>query len=108
MKQRVQMVKMIKSLCQSDKYVFVIEHDMAVVDYLADIVCIVYGYPSAYGFATLPVSCRDGINQYLDGYIKSDNMRIRDKPLKFSVIIYSIRNSNQLLTIHLCKYVFTK
>ena len=33
-------------------YVVVVEHDLAVLDYLSDFICVLYGVPGAYG--TLP------------------------------------------------------
>lgn len=65
------------------KYVLVIEHDLTVLDFLADNVAIVYGKPGAYGIVSYPAGAREAINEYLSGYISSENMRIRDRPIKF-------------------------
>ena len=65
------------------KYVLVIEHDLTVLDFLADNVVIVYGKPGAYGIVSYPAGAREAINEYLSGYISSENMRIRDRPIKF-------------------------
>jgi ATP-binding cassette, sub-family E, member 1 len=43
-------------------YVLVVEHDLAVLDYLSDYICCLYGTPSAYGVVTMPFSVREGIN----------------------------------------------
>ena len=43
----------------------VVEHDLAVLDYLSDFVCCLYGVPGAYGVVTLPFSVREGINIFL-------------------------------------------
>lgn len=48
-------------------YVLVVEHDLAVLDYLSDYICCLYGTPSAYGVVTLPFSVREGINIFLAG-----------------------------------------
>lgn len=40
----------------------VVEHDLAVLDYLSDYICCLYGTPSAYGVVTMPFSVREGIN----------------------------------------------
>lgn len=53
------------------------EHDLAVLDYLSDSVSILYGVPGAYGVVTHPAGVREGINQFLDGFINSENMRFR-------------------------------
>lgn len=38
----------------------VVEHDLAVLDYLSDYVCVLYGAPGAYGVVTTPFSVREG------------------------------------------------
>ena len=35
------------------RYVLVVEHDLAVLDYLSDFVCVLYGQPGGYGVVTL-------------------------------------------------------
>lgn len=52
----------------ASKYVVVIEHDLAVLDYMSDYVCCMYGVPGAYGVITKVASVRNGINNYLAGY----------------------------------------
>lgn len=62
-----------------------VEHDLAVLDYLSDFVCCLYGVPGAYGVVTLPSSVRDGINIFLEGFIPTENLRFREEELKFKV-----------------------
>jgi ATP-binding cassette subfamily E protein 1 len=80
--ERMRIVKIIQGLAQS-KRVIVIEHDLAVLDVLADLVHIVYGEKGAYGIFTPARPTRTAINVYLDGFLPEQNMRIRDKPIKF-------------------------
>jgi Predicted ATPase, RNase L inhibitor (RLI) homolog len=80
--QRVKMARLIKSL-GVDKQVIVIEHDLAILDYLADTVNIVYGTEGAYGVFTLARQVRTAINVYLDGYLPEENIRFRDRPIEF-------------------------
>ena len=80
--QRVKMARIIKSL-GVDKQVIVIEHDLAILDYLADNVNIVYGSEGAYGVFTLARQVRTAINAYLDGYLPEENIRFRDRPIEF-------------------------
>lgn len=42
------------------KYVIVVEHDLAVLDYLSDFICVLYGQPGAYGELPLGVVFADG------------------------------------------------
>ena len=74
---------------ESLPYVMSIDHDLAVADYLADQVHILYGAPGVFGIVSPPQGVRIGINAYLDGYIKEDNVRFRDKPIIFSRVAKS-------------------
>ncbi len=80
--QRVRMARLIKTLA-ADKQVVVIEHDLAVLDYLADNVNVVYGSEGAYGVFTQARQVRTAINVYLDGYLPEENIRFRDRPIEF-------------------------
>ena len=59
-KQRLKAAVAIRDLLASDKFVIVVEHDLAVLDYLSDFVCCLYGRPGAYGVVTMPFSVREG------------------------------------------------
>jgi ATP-binding cassette subfamily E protein 1 len=83
--QRIQASKVIRSLCEKNKYVIVIEHDMSILDYLSDYISCLYGEPGAYGVVTEPFSVKEGINIYLDGYIPTENMRFRKESLNFKL-----------------------
>lgn len=84
-KQRLRAAEMIRSLLDPSIYVICVEHDLSVLDYLSDFVCILYGAPSVYGVVTFPASVREGINVFLDGYIPSENMRFREETLQFKL-----------------------
>lgn len=85
-KQRLTAAKVIRSLLRHDSYVIVVEHDLAVLDYLSDFCCILYGQPSIYGVVTMPFSVREGINIFLDGHIPTENMRFREESLTFRLV----------------------
>ncbi|CDK24261.1 unnamed protein product [Kuraishia capsulata CBS 1993] len=82
-KQRLNAAQIIRSLLGPTTYVIVVEHDLSVLDYLSDFVCILYGVPSVYGVVTLPQSVREGINIFLDGHIPTENLRFRTESLQF-------------------------
>lgn len=84
-KQRLNAARVIRSLMSAETYIIVVEHDLSVLDYLSDYVCILYGMPSVYGVVTLPASVRDGINIFLDGHIRSENLRFRQESLTFRI-----------------------
>ncbi|KAJ5599370.1 Translation initiation factor RLI1 [Penicillium hetheringtonii] len=82
-KQRLAAARTIRSLLRPDDYVIVVEHDLSVLDYLSDFICVLYGRPAVYGVVTLPSSVREGINIFLDGHIPTENLRFRDESLTF-------------------------
>jgi len=100
-KQRLQVTELIRGLvhdqestvdewpgeefASSKKYVIVIEHDLAILDYMSDFIQCMYGTPGAYGVVTARSRVRNGINHFLAGYIPTDNMRFRDHELTFKV-----------------------
>ena len=81
--ERINMAKMIRNLKKEDKIIVVVEHDLAILDYLSDYVSILYGDPGVYGIISHPQGVRVGINIYLNGYLKDENVRLREEPIKF-------------------------
>ncbi|MFB6269689.1 MAG: ribosome biogenesis/translation initiation ATPase RLI [Halobacterium sp.] len=82
--QRVTAARIVRELAEEeDKAVLVVEHDLAVLDMLADSIHVAYGEPSVYGVVTPPKSVRNGINEYLRGYLDNENMRIRPEAITF-------------------------
>ena len=74
MKQRLAATEVIRSLVDASqwggdvltaekKYVISVEHDLAVLDYMSDHVCCLYGEPGVYGVATQRLTALAGINQ---------------------------------------------
>ncbi|RDA90354.1 hypothetical protein CP533_3374 [Ophiocordyceps camponoti-saundersi (nom. inval.)] len=84
-KQRLSAAQIIRSLLRDDDYVIVVEHDLSVLDYLSDYICVLYGQPAVYGVVTLPHSVREGINIFLDGHIPTENLRFREESLTFRI-----------------------
>jgi ATP-binding cassette subfamily E protein 1 len=76
--QRLKVAKIIKELSEKKK-VLVIEHDLAVLDFLCDNVHLMYGDEGAYGVVTHPRVVRHAINEYLSGYLKEENIRFGEK-----------------------------
>lgn len=76
--QRLKVARIIKELSERRKVV-VIEHDLAVMDFLCDNVHLVYGDEGAYGVVTHPRGVRYAINTYLSGYLKEENIRFGEK-----------------------------
>ncbi|HXZ23799.1 MAG TPA: ribosome biogenesis/translation initiation ATPase RLI [Methanomassiliicoccales archaeon] len=80
--QRIKIARIIQSLSEH-KQVVVIEHDIAVLDFLADNVYLVYGSEGAFGVYAQPRQVRVAINTYLDGYMREENIRFREYPIVF-------------------------
>lgn len=83
--QRLRAARMIRRLAEQGKAVVVIEHDLAVLDFLAEQVHVLYGTEAAYGVVTVPRPVRTAINAYLSGFLREENIRFRDAPIEFEV-----------------------
>ena len=75
--------RLIGELVGDDRSMLVVEHDLAILDLLADSLHVAYGEPGAYGVITDPKSVKNGINEYLSGYLDNENMRIRPNAIEF-------------------------
>ncbi len=82
-KQRMKVSKFIRELADNETSVIVIEHDLIILDYMSDMIYIMYGKEGAYGITSNVQTTKAGINTYLKGYIKDSNMRFRDKHIEF-------------------------
>lgn len=82
-KQRLKIANLIKNLANEKTAVLVVEHDLLLLDYMAELVHIMYGKEGGFGIVSIPQSSKAGINIFLEGYIKETNMRFREKPIKF-------------------------
>jgi ATP-binding cassette subfamily E protein 1 len=76
--QRLKVARIIRELSK-EKKVIVVEHDLAVLDFLCENVHIMYGTEGAYGVVTFPRAVRHSINTYLSGYLKEENIRFGEK-----------------------------
>lgn len=73
-RQRLKAAELIRKI---EAPTILVEHDLMILDYLTDLVHIMYGTPGAYGITSIAKSSRAGINAYLDGFIKEENMQFR-------------------------------
>ncbi|MCU4716699.1 ribosome biogenesis/translation initiation ATPase RLI [Halapricum hydrolyticum] len=82
--QRMTAARIIQELAEEgDRSMLVVEHDLAILDLLADALHVAYGGPGAFGVITDPKSTKNGINEYLKGYLENENMRIRQDAITF-------------------------
>lgn len=81
-RERLRMAALIRK--ESSKRMFmVVEHDLAIFDYISDTVNIFYGVYGTYGVVSNAMGSRIAINSYLDGRIKEDNIRFRNYAIEF-------------------------
>ncbi len=94
--ERLLVAKEIRRLAEK-AVVMVVEHDLAVADYLADYTHILYGKPGTFGVVSKPYGVRVGINTYLEGYIQEENVRFRPEPIIFSRVAKTSEKTKPLL-----------
>lgn len=82
-KQRINTAHFLRSLVNPKTSVMVVEHDLIIFDYMTDLINIMYGQPACYGIVSGLKATREGINAFLEGYLKEENIRFRAYPLKF-------------------------
>ena len=82
--QRVKVSRIIHELSR-EKQVMVIEHDLAILDFLSESVYLMYGTEGGYGVVAHPRSARNGINTYLRGFLEKENIRFRNYEITFEI-----------------------
>ena len=97
-KQRLKISKFIRSLANDKTAVMVIEHDLIILDYMTDLIHLMFGKEAIYGITSHVKTTKVGINNYLSGYSKDENMRFRDKPINFVKPQTNESMTGQLLT----------
>jgi ATP-binding cassette, sub-family E, member 1 len=97
-KQRMKIAKFIKGMADPETAVMVIEHDMIILDYMTDMVHLMYGHDGVYGVVSGLKTTKAGINVYLSGYLKEENVRFRDQPIKFTPYVPAEQKKDFMLT----------
>jgi len=103
-KQRIIISKMIQELSKPYNYVLVIEHDMSMLDFIVDDMYIIYGKPSCYGVVSNVLTPLEGLNMYMAGFIKSQNLRFREEEYNLTINDYIIEKQT-LESKHYYEYV---
>jgi ATP-binding cassette subfamily E protein 1 len=87
-RQRIKIAKIFHELASSGKTVFIAEHDIAVLDFQSDLIYLFYGDPHKFGvISRLAYSTKKGINNFLLGKLKDENVRIRSKRIVFTRMV---------------------
>ena len=82
-KQRVSISNFIRTLPNENTAAMIIEHDLIILDFMTDFLNIMYGHDAVYGIVSGVKSSREGINAFLEGYLREENVRFRSNQLKF-------------------------
>lgn len=85
-KQRINVAQFLRSLADEKTANLVIEHDLIILDYMTDLLNIMYGQEGVFGVVSGVKSTREGINTYLEGFLKEENVRFRPHPIKFEKV----------------------
>ncbi len=83
-RERMKIARLISDTARENK-IMLVEHDLVILDYLSDWVHIMFGKPATYGIVSSLKSAKKGVNEFLDGYLRAENTRIRGIPIKFEV-----------------------
>ncbi len=80
--ERIRVAGVIQKLAK-EKTVMVVEHDLALMDWMADTVHVVYGQTGTYGIISGQRTSNKAINSFLEGYLREENVRIRNYTIDF-------------------------
>ena len=86
-KQRIKVSQFIASLANEETSTIVIEHDLIILDYMTELLNIMYGHEGAFGIVSGVKNTREGINSFLEGYLKEENVRFRSNSIKFETFL---------------------
>lgn len=100
-KQRIVATRVIRRLVAEEvdvkaRYVVVVEHDLSILDYMSDFIHCLYGEPGAFGVVAKRANVRNGINNFLAGYLPAENMQFREEALTFKVSQISAADAKEL------------
>ena len=86
-KQRIKLRRIFEDRVQEGKRsVLVVEHDLAILDYLTDNIHVLFGEPHFFGVISRALATKKGINSFLDGYLKEENIQFRKK-ISFTKVV---------------------
>jgi ATP-binding cassette subfamily E protein 1 len=74
----------------------IIEHDLAILDYVSEFTHILFGQAHAYGICSHIKNTNVGINEFLQGFIKDENLKFRDYELNIEYTPSQIKTKDVL------------
>jgi len=94
-KQRFRIAKILRQKINKNNSMLLIEHDLAILDYISDFIHVFFGQKHAYGISSNKKTTKKGINEFLDGFLKEENIRIRTHNIVFSNLQDKTNTKNQ-------------
>ncbi len=82
-RERLNVLMALDRLLPRGSYIFIVDHDLMFLDYIADLIAIAFGIPGSYGMFSKVYTAKAGIDHYLKGFLPSENMRIRNEEISF-------------------------
>lgn len=95
-KQRFLFAQNIKNSGKNEKTNIIVEHDLAILDYVAEYVHLLFGQPHAYGICSRIKNTNVGINEFLLGFIKDENLKFRNYELNIKYTPSNIKTKEKL------------
>jgi ATP-binding cassette subfamily E protein 1 len=96
-KQRLRTARFVQQLADPQTAVVAVDHDLIILDYMAELVHILYGQEDGYGVVSQPKATKAGINTYLEGYLKEENIRFRQNKIQFHLHAAAEKRRDELL-----------
>ncbi len=93
--ERLRIAQYIRELISEDNAIIVVDHDLIMQDYVSDLVVIMYGKEGTYGVVSNVMNARNGINTFLNGYIKTENVQFRDYKIKYENLKENINKKSE-------------
>lgn len=103
--QRLNLIKIINLKKNLDKTVLIVEHDLAVLDYYSDLIHIIWGEPHIYGVISRALSVKKGLNSFLIGKLKEENIHFRKKIINFKRTVKEREWKGEAINIQKSKIV---
>ena len=82
-KQRLALAKIFNLKQKAGRYILVVEHDLSVLDYWSNLIHILWGEPHVYGVVSRSLSVKKGLNSFLTGWLKDENIHFRPRVISF-------------------------
>lgn len=81
--QRLNLARVLKRKLNENRSILIVEHDISVLDYWSDLIHILWGEPHVYGVISRALSVKKGLNSFLSGWLKEENIHFRHRVITF-------------------------